>query len=69
MEQINLLDLGSKARSKAEHYRLLTAEEFLYLPPYKQCPIDFIADIIDEKKMVSNYSAQIELIEGNIKYP
>ena len=53
--EVNLLELGGKARSKSELYRLLTAEGHLYLPPYKTCPIDFIADIIQEKKMVSKY--------------
>ena len=33
---VNLLELGSKARSKSELYRLLTHEANLYLPPYKE---------------------------------
>ena len=49
---VNLIELGGKARSKAELYRLLTAEGHLYLPPYKICPVDFIADVIDGKKSV-----------------
>ena len=35
VESVNLLEVGNKARSKAEHYRLLTAEGCLYLSPYK----------------------------------
>ena len=54
-KRVNLLDLGSKARSKPELFRLLTAEGQLYLPPYKLCPIDFIADLIDEKKKVQSH--------------
>ena len=53
-KRVNLLDLGNKARTKLELYRLLTAEGQLYLPPYKLCPIDFISDLIIEKKMVQS---------------
>ena len=35
MNTINLLEIGNKARSKAEIYRLLTVDGRLYLPPYK----------------------------------
>ena len=54
-KRVNLLDLGNKATSKPELYRLLTAEDQLYLPPYMLCPIDFIADLIDEKKKVQSH--------------
>ena len=47
---VNLLDLGSKARSKLELYRVLVVEGGLFLPPYKYTSID--ADIIDERKKV-----------------
>ena len=50
---VNLLDLGGKASSKSELYRLLTSEGHLYLPPYKLCSVDFIAEIIDEQRIVS----------------
>ena len=51
-EIVNLLELGGKARSKYEIYRILVTEGNMYLPPYKLCTIDFIADIFDEKKKV-----------------
>ena len=49
---VNLIELGGKARSKAELYKLLTAEGQLYLHPYKIRPVDFIADVIDGEKSV-----------------
>ena len=49
----NLLDIGGKAHSKAELYKLLTVEGHLFLPPYKYCSIDFMADIIEEKRKVN----------------
>ena len=41
---INLLEIGDKARSKSELYRILTVEGALYLPPYKFWSVDFMAD-------------------------
>ena len=52
---INLLDLGSKARSKGELYKLLTSDANLYLPPYKECTIEFITDYLEGKKKVLDY--------------
>ena len=52
--EINLSKLSGKASSKSESYQLLTAEGHLYLPPEKTCPIDFIAEIMQEKKLASN---------------
>ena len=52
---VNLLDIGNKASSKPELYRFLIAEDQLYLAPYKLCPIDFIADLIYEKKKVQSH--------------
>ena len=51
-EVLNLTELGAKARSKNELYRILTAEGNLYLPPLSLCTVDFIADILDQKKKV-----------------
>ena len=34
--ELSLIDLGIKARSKVELYKLLTSEGNLYLPPYKE---------------------------------
>ena len=50
---INLLEVGDKARTKGELYRILTAEGHLYLPPYKYCSVDFMADIIEGKRNVN----------------
>ena len=50
---INLLDVGRKVRSKAELYKLSTVEGQLYLPTYKYCSIDYMADIIEGKRKVS----------------
>ena len=44
---VNLLEIGEKARFKLELYKILTAEAHLYLPLYKYCSVDFIADIIE----------------------
>ena len=52
MITINLNQLGSKARSKNEMYRLLTVEAKIYLPPQKECSIYFIRDIFHGKKKV-----------------
>ena len=53
---LNLLDVGGKARSKSELYKLLTVEGHLYLPPYKFCSVDFMADIIEGKRKVMAFS-------------
>ena len=42
---VNLLELGSKAQSKSEMYRLLVVEGGMYLPPEDQCSMDFVSDI------------------------
>ena len=51
-EELNLLDLGSKCRSKYELYRFLETEANLFLPPYKQRSIEFITDFLQNKKKV-----------------
>jgi hypothetical protein len=51
-KSLNLLELESKAKSKAEIYQLITCEGELFLPPYKYCSIDFIADVVEGKKKV-----------------
>ena len=48
--QVNLLNLGDKARSKYELYKMLTVEGHMYMPPYKYWSVDFMADIIEGKK-------------------
>jgi hypothetical protein len=52
-EQVNLLSLGAKARSKYELYQLLANEGDYYLSPYKECPTKFISEILKENKKVS----------------
>jgi hypothetical protein len=49
---VNLLSLAEKAQSKWELYNLLTVEGDLYLPPYKECTVLFITDIIHGKKVM-----------------
>ena len=53
---MNLLEVGDKAKSKIELYRILTSEGNLYLPPYKYCSVDFIADIMEGKRQVGRDS-------------
>ena len=48
---LNLLDVGGKARSKADVYQPLSLEGRLYLPQEK-CYINFIADIIEGKLLI-----------------
>ena len=52
---LNLLDVEGKARSKSELYKLLTVEGHLYLPPYKFCNFEFMADIIEGKRKVTAF--------------
>ena len=52
MSTINVSQLGVKARSKNEMYRLLTVEAKIYLPPQKECSIYFIRDIFHGQKKV-----------------
>ena len=52
MIAINLAQLGTKAKSKNEMYRILTIEAKIYLPPQKECSIYFIRDIFLGKKKV-----------------
>ena len=53
MMRINVNQLGAKARSKHEMYRILTVEAKIYLPPQKECSIYFIRDIFQGKKKVT----------------
>ena len=49
---INVSQLGTKAKSKNEMYRILTVEAKIYLPPKKECSIYFIRDIFHGRKKV-----------------
>ena len=55
--QLNLLDLGTKALSKSEVYKLLTSEADLYFPPYKEWSIDFITAYLQGSKKVKSASS------------
>ena len=46
---LNLLEIRGKARSKYELYNILTCEGHLYLPPFKYCSVNFMADILEGK--------------------
>ena len=50
---INLAQLGTKAKSKNEMYRILTVEAKIYLPPQKECSIYIIRDIFLGQKKVT----------------
>ena len=53
ISNVNLLDIGSKAQSKLELYRLLVVEGRMYLPPENQCSMDFISEIcLQERKVL-----------------
>ena len=45
-------ELGLKATSKTEIYRLLTPDGRIYLPPIKEANHHYISDIISGKKLV-----------------
>ena len=48
---LNLVEVGNKAKSKWELYRLLTVEGCLYFPPEDETNMEFISDIFfNEKK-------------------
>ena len=57
--KINLSSLGTKARSKAEMYRILTWEANLYLPPQKETSMYFVRDVIRKKKKVNQFISNI----------
>ena len=52
---INVKQLGAKARSIHEMYRILTVEAKIYLPPQKECSIYFIRDIFQGNKKVLSH--------------
>ena len=54
-QTLNLLEVGGKGRSKYEKYQLLNMEAGFNLPPYKLWQVEFIANILQEKKKVSLY--------------
>ena len=51
--KVNLIDLGMKARTKSEMYRLLTVDADLYLPPQREASIYFIREsVVGSKKVL-----------------
>ena len=52
--RITVLDLGIKARSKREVYRLLSTDGDVYLPPEKEANYDYLASILRGDKKVSS---------------
>ena len=55
MSTINISQLGVKARSKNEMYRLLTVEAKIYLPPQKECSILYWDIFHGQKKVYLGY--------------
>ena len=52
--RITVLDLGIKARSKREVYRLLSTDGDVYLPPEKEANYYYLASILRGDKKVSS---------------
>ena len=52
MKKINFLEVGIKAQSKNELYRIPTVEGGMYLPPEKEATMEFISDIAFYRKKV-----------------
>ena len=51
-QSITTYQLGTKAKSKSEIYRLLSTEEKVYLPPSNEANHYFISDLISGKVKV-----------------
>ena len=58
---INLFEVGDKVRSKSELHKVLTAEGGFYFPPYKYWSADFMVDILEGNKNVSNIYLIVEI--------
>ena len=52
MEKLTVTDVGIKAKSKLEVYRVLTTEGGVYLPPAKEWNYQYIRDIVTGNKLV-----------------
>lgn len=48
--KINIMEIGLKAKSKAEMYWLLVCETNIYLPPEKNTTYNFLNELITGKK-------------------
>ena len=51
--KVSRSQLGTQAKSKLDFYNILATEGQYYLPPYDECPLLFIRDIMFGKKKVS----------------
>ena len=51
-QTITTFELGTKAKSKSEVYRLLSTEGKVYLPPASEANHNFISDVISGKLKV-----------------
>ena len=54
--KVTRAELSGRMKSKLDVYRVLTKEGQYYLPPYTECTMDFMADVIQGKKKVSTES-------------
>ena len=60
MEKIclNILDVGARAQSKSELYRILVVEGGLYLPPVKETTMLFVSQIAaGDKRVLRSFSS------------
>ena len=55
MTQINLIELGSKFKSKNEVYRFLVTEADLYHLPQKECFFCFVREMTEGNKKVKYF--------------
>ena len=62
MVTVSRAQLVGKMKSKADIYKILTKEGQLFLPPFDECPMVFIKDIMMGKKKVRSFGSN--LLEG-----
>ena len=54
LSSLTTIELGAKARSKNEIYRLLVTDCGLHLPPMKEANYDYIANVLCGDKLVTS---------------
>jgi hypothetical protein len=52
--QVTRSELQSKVKSKLDLFNVLTKEGQVYLPPFNECSMDFIKDLLCGKKKVNH---------------
>ena len=62
LQELSVTEVGSKAKSKGEIYRLLATEGGVYLPPLKDVNYQFLRDIITGSKKVCLLSSLYYLV-------